>query len=328
VTQQRVAVLEYLCATPTHPTAEEIGTAVNRAQPTTSRASVYNVLHSLKERGLIEELVFDDAVARYDATSAAPPLPLHGLRRGARRPLRPRCRRCRRSASRPATRSRAWTSPSAAPARPARAGPDPHAGLIQPHRFRSPVRGPNGRGRSLAQRHGRSERGVCLADLRDGRSPRAAGSLVSGAADAGEPAPGLVNVDAFGELEWTGLRRGAAGRFPRLGGGIRRRGIERVQALQARQPGAPIVARVPEGRPDLVTGMLRAGVLEVFTEDALFREALERARARVPLTEAKHADASRWPAADEPSHDGLFPNLFDWIYVVGIAEDGVLSFQT
>jgi Fe2+ or Zn2+ uptake regulation protein len=60
-------VLEYLCATPTHPTAEEIGVAVNRVAPTTSRASVYNVLNSLKESGLIEELVFDDAVARYDA---------------------------------------------------------------------------------------------------------------------------------------------------------------------------------------------------------------------------------------------------------------------
>ncbi len=67
VTQQRVAVLEYLCSTPSHPTAEEIGAAVNRLQPTTSRASVYNVLHSLKTSGLIEELVFDDAVARYDA---------------------------------------------------------------------------------------------------------------------------------------------------------------------------------------------------------------------------------------------------------------------
>jgi Fur family transcriptional regulator, peroxide stress response regulator len=67
VTQQRVAVLEYLVSTPTHPTAEEIGAAVNRGTPTTSRASVYNVLHSLKEAGLIEELVFDDAVARYDA---------------------------------------------------------------------------------------------------------------------------------------------------------------------------------------------------------------------------------------------------------------------
>ena len=67
VTQQRIAVLECLLATHTHPTAEEIGAAVNRAEPTTSRASVYNVLRSLTESGLIEELVFDDAVARYDA---------------------------------------------------------------------------------------------------------------------------------------------------------------------------------------------------------------------------------------------------------------------
>lgn len=161
-----------------------------------------------------------------------------------------------------------------------------------------------------------------------GVPPRAAGSLVSGAADAGEPAPGLVDVDAFGELEWNGLRRGARDVFLVWAEGSTDEGIERVQALQARQPGAPIVARIPKGRPDLVTGMLRAGVLEVFTEDALFREALERARARVPLTEVPRPDASRQPAADEPSHDGLFPNLFDWIYVVGIAEDGVLTFQT
>ena len=67
VTQQRVAVLEYLSSTPSHPTAEDVGAAVNRVAPTTSRASVYNVLNSLKESGLIEELVFDDAVARYDA---------------------------------------------------------------------------------------------------------------------------------------------------------------------------------------------------------------------------------------------------------------------
>jgi Fur family peroxide stress response transcriptional regulator len=67
VTQQRVAVLEYLLSTPRHPTAEEVGSAVNRAVPTASRASVYNVLHSLKESGLIEELVLDDALVRYDA---------------------------------------------------------------------------------------------------------------------------------------------------------------------------------------------------------------------------------------------------------------------
>jgi Fur family peroxide stress response transcriptional regulator len=67
VTQQRVAVLEFLLATQKHPTAEEVGAAVNRLMPTASRASIYNVLHSLRESGLIDELVVGDAVARYDA---------------------------------------------------------------------------------------------------------------------------------------------------------------------------------------------------------------------------------------------------------------------
>ena len=67
VTQQRLAVLEFLLASPRHPTAEEVGAAVNRLVPTASRASIYNVLHSLRECGLIDELVVGDAVARYDA---------------------------------------------------------------------------------------------------------------------------------------------------------------------------------------------------------------------------------------------------------------------
>lgn len=67
VTLPRVAVLEFLNSTPSHPTAEEVGAAVNRRDPTVSRASIYNVLHSLAEAGLIEEMVFDDAVVRYDS---------------------------------------------------------------------------------------------------------------------------------------------------------------------------------------------------------------------------------------------------------------------
>ena len=67
VTLPRLAVLECLAASKSHPTAEEVSAAVNHAVPTASRASVYNVLHSLRDAGLVEELVFDDAVARYDA---------------------------------------------------------------------------------------------------------------------------------------------------------------------------------------------------------------------------------------------------------------------
>src|SRR5512144_2401951 len=67
VTVQRVAVLEFLSGTKSHPTADEVGATVNRRVSTASRASVYNVLHSLRDAGLVEEMVFEDAVARYDA---------------------------------------------------------------------------------------------------------------------------------------------------------------------------------------------------------------------------------------------------------------------
>lgn len=71
VTLPRLAVLEYLASTPSHPTADDVGQAVNRRVPTASRASIYNVLHSLTEAGLVEEFVFENAVARYDANLEA-----------------------------------------------------------------------------------------------------------------------------------------------------------------------------------------------------------------------------------------------------------------
>jgi Fur family transcriptional regulator, peroxide stress response regulator len=69
VTQPRVAVLSCLAGSENHPTAEEVGAAVNRLVPTAARASIYNVLHSLKDAGLVRELVFDDAVVRFDANT-------------------------------------------------------------------------------------------------------------------------------------------------------------------------------------------------------------------------------------------------------------------
>src|SRR6185295_12102394 len=67
VTAQRLAVLDYLMSTPTHPTAEQVGQAVNERHPAVSRASVYNVLHSLYEKGLVREVVAGGAITRYDA---------------------------------------------------------------------------------------------------------------------------------------------------------------------------------------------------------------------------------------------------------------------
>ncbi len=67
VTEPRLAVLAYLASTDRHPTAEEVEEAVNSGGPILSRASVYNVLHSLSRAGLVAGMSVKDGAARYDA---------------------------------------------------------------------------------------------------------------------------------------------------------------------------------------------------------------------------------------------------------------------
>ena len=66
-TIQRMAVLESLEKTRTHPTADQVLVAVRKRFPTVSRATVYNTLEALTQAGLILRITVDPAVARYDA---------------------------------------------------------------------------------------------------------------------------------------------------------------------------------------------------------------------------------------------------------------------
>jgi Fur family transcriptional regulator, peroxide stress response regulator len=65
-TPQRYAVLEFLARRPVHATAEEIFRAVNRKDPRSSRATVYNSLRSLAHAGLVREVASDGKAARFD----------------------------------------------------------------------------------------------------------------------------------------------------------------------------------------------------------------------------------------------------------------------
>ncbi len=67
-TPQRYAVLEFLARRPVHATAEEIFHAVNRKDPRSSRATVYNSLRSLAHAGLVREVASDGKAARFDTT--------------------------------------------------------------------------------------------------------------------------------------------------------------------------------------------------------------------------------------------------------------------
>src|ERR1700688_2886682 len=66
-TPQRYAVMEFLMGHNRHPTAVEIFEAVNRADPRSSRATIYNNLRDLVQAGLVREVAMEGRAARFDA---------------------------------------------------------------------------------------------------------------------------------------------------------------------------------------------------------------------------------------------------------------------
>jgi Fur family transcriptional regulator, peroxide stress response regulator len=66
-TPQRYSVMAFLMECNRHPTAAEIFTAVNAADPRSSRATTYNNLRDLVQAGLVREVAVEGRAARFDA---------------------------------------------------------------------------------------------------------------------------------------------------------------------------------------------------------------------------------------------------------------------
>jgi len=66
-TPQRYAVMGFLMKQAGHPTAAEIFEAVNRVDPRSSRATIYNNLRDLVQAGLVREVAIEGRAARFDA---------------------------------------------------------------------------------------------------------------------------------------------------------------------------------------------------------------------------------------------------------------------
>src|SRR4051812_12902794 len=66
-TPQRYAVMAFLMDQPGHPTAAEIFEAVNRLDPRSSRATIYNNLRDLVQVGLVREVAMEGRAARFEA---------------------------------------------------------------------------------------------------------------------------------------------------------------------------------------------------------------------------------------------------------------------
>src|ERR1044071_8787697 len=65
-TPQRYAVMAFLMEQARHPTAAEIFEAVNRVDPRSSRATIYNNLRDLVQAGLVREVAMEGRAARFD----------------------------------------------------------------------------------------------------------------------------------------------------------------------------------------------------------------------------------------------------------------------
>lgn len=68
--QQRIAVMGYLLENKTHPTADEIYSALLERMPTLSKTTVYNSLKILAEYGAVQVLDIDGKNARFDGDTS------------------------------------------------------------------------------------------------------------------------------------------------------------------------------------------------------------------------------------------------------------------
>lgn len=64
---QRIAIMSYLMEHRTHPTVDEIYTALSPSIPTLSKTTVYNTLKLLSEQGAAKTLTIDERNTCYDA---------------------------------------------------------------------------------------------------------------------------------------------------------------------------------------------------------------------------------------------------------------------
>lgn len=67
ITPQRFAVYANLLERQDHPTADQILNDLNQDAPTSSQATVYLSLQTLRDAGLVREVLLEQGVCRYDA---------------------------------------------------------------------------------------------------------------------------------------------------------------------------------------------------------------------------------------------------------------------
>ena len=162
-----------------------------------------------------------------------------------------------------------------------------------------------------------------------GIAARTARALARASAGPGVAPPAVLDAGAWSERALEEFRP-APGDAIVVGTGGNGELAERGRAFRARHPEVPSLVLSREAAAEEVRALLRAGHQEVFRGVAGFRPALDRARARVEALPRARSEAVPGPVAEAPDRplETVVPNVFDWIYVVGIGEDGRMGFET
>ena len=67
---QRIAIMTYLMENRTHPSVDEVYTALSPSMPTLSKTTVYNTLRLFSEQGAAQMLTIDERNVNFDADTS------------------------------------------------------------------------------------------------------------------------------------------------------------------------------------------------------------------------------------------------------------------
>ncbi len=144
--------------------------------------------------------------------------------------------------------------------------------------------------------------------------------------------PGMgaaIDVSNAGEAYFGALRPGPQDVFILDGGSFREESTSWLQGRLAQVSALPTLVRVARKRDTDLHRFLSMGFDEAFWVFGELPLAVARAAARREAAQAEgglHRASAGGSVAGK--FEGLFPNLYDWIYVISVSEDGAFTFET
>jgi PAS domain S-box-containing protein len=163
-----------------------------------------------------------------------------------------------------------------------------------------------------------------------GASLRALADLGRAFVQAGEPQPTCIDITQWTEAELETFVCRPTDALLLWHQETSKDWLSRIKTFHSHHSGLPALVRLPSAHPGLAEYFLQEGFQETYVRVSQAPGALRKARARLSAMRQQASAPSHAPRGEEASDqfDGLFQNLYDWIYVVGISEQGGMTFET